>query len=479
MNRKLLSTGSVLLALGLMMTTAGCNSAKTNTVVPDDTQNTTDVVVNTQTPLSSVGVTQTSGTGAANMQTAFSQYEFSSRTIKTDGPKLGGNVIYSNQLWQAPEYEYEPTLDVGAGDVEGVKGLFFTSPVKYNGKQTKVAAYIGFPEGASAENKVPAIVLVHGGEGTAIPEWVRYWNKQGFAAISLDTEGAEPIIGVSNYKNYHIKNRYKNHDVYAAGPSNNGFTDCTAPLEDQWMYHATSATILATSLISSFDCVDTQRIGITGVSWGSVITTIVSAYDDRLIFAMPVYGAATLTENDGFVKFGKEEEIFNTASQLWDIKTGLQESSCKMFFVAAQTGDTAFSVNVANEAAELTNGYTLFKDGFSHSQEVGANEMNLPYFAKTYCGINTEFVELTQQPTKTDLMFRYTSYGDVTMQSITVCYTTDQTLTIKTKWTQTSEKVSSANGSYKIKTPSGATFIFARIKYNNGQEVSTRIVDLR
>ena len=91
-----------------------------------------------------------------------------------------------------------------------------------------------------------------------------------------------------------------------------------------------------------------------------------------------------------------------------------------MFFVAAQTGDTAFSVNVANEAATLSNGLTLFKNGFSHSQEVGANEKNLPNFAKTFCGMQTDFIEVTQQPTKDNLTFKYTAYGDVTVKSVTV-----------------------------------------------------------
>ena len=472
MKKKYMATASLLLAFGLTLTATGCGTnANVNEVTANDKA---DVVA----PLTTLKVKEE--TGAVEVKVPQVQPQFAPRDIKTDGPKtVTGGVSYPAGLWNAPEFEYEPTLDVGAGDVEGVKGLFFTSPVTYNGKQTKVAAYIGFPEGASADNKVPAIVLVHGGEGTAIPEWVRYWNKQGFAAISLDTEGAEPIIGVSNYKNYHVKNRYKNDDVYTAGPSNAGFTDCDKPLEDQWMYHATSATILATSLISSFDCVDQQKIGITGISWGSVITTIVSTYDDRLSFAMPVYGAATLTENDGFVKFGKTQDKVNAALQYWDIKEGLKNTNCKMFFVAAQTGDTAFSVNVANEAATLSNGLTLFKNGFSHSQEVGANEKNLPNFAKTFCGMQTDFIEVTQQPTKDNLTFKYTAYGDVTVKSVTVCYTTKTTMTTSTSWTETEELVSGTSGSYTMAVPDEATFAFARVKYNDGREVSTHIISLK
>ena len=475
MKKNYIAKGAVLLALGFTLGGAGCNAQSYTQNIMQNSENKTVV---TTTPLSVTGVQ--SNASVEFVKPIAQQVQFQPRAIQTDGPKaVEGGVAYSAELWQAPKFSYEPSLDVGAGDVEGVKGLFFNSPVKYNGKQTKIAAYIGFPEGASSENKVPAIVLVHGGEGTAIPEWVRYWNKQGFAAISLDTEGAEPIIGVSNYKNYHVKNRYKNDEVYTAGPSNAGFTDCGNPLEEQWMYHATSATILATSLLASFDCVDQQKIGITGVSWGSVITTIVCAYDDRLTFAMPVYGAATLTENDGFVKFGKNTESVNTALQYWNVSTALQNTNCKMFYVAAQTGDTAFSVNVANEAAALTNGLTLFKDGFTHSQESGANEKNLPEFAKLCCGMQMDFVEITEQPTKENLAFRYTSYGDVSIKSITVCYTTKTALTTKVEWVQRTETINGGSSLYNISVPSDATYAFARIKYNDGKEVSTRIVALK
>ena len=150
-----------------------------------------------------------------------------------------------------------------------------------------------------------------------------------------------------------------------------------------------------------------------------------------------------------------------------------------MFYVAAQTGDTAFSVNVANEAAALTNGLTLFKDGFTHSQESGANEKNLPEFAKLCCGMQMDFVEITEQPTKENLAFRYTSYGDVTIKSITVCYTTKTALTTKVEWVQRTETINGGSSLYNISVPSDATYAFARIKYNDGKEVSTRIVALK
>ena len=41
--------------------------------------------------------------------------------------------------------------------------------------------------------KLPAMVLVHGGAGTAFADWVRMWKRRGYAAIAMDTCGSVPI----------------------------------------------------------------------------------------------------------------------------------------------------------------------------------------------------------------------------------------------------------------------------------------------
>ena len=52
------------------------------------------------------------------------------------------------------------------GRIQGVEPIFIEGePLK--GKPTRVFAWWGLPEGASADRKVPAMVLVHGGGGTA------------------------------------------------------------------------------------------------------------------------------------------------------------------------------------------------------------------------------------------------------------------------------------------------------------------------
>lgn len=74
---------------------------------------------------------------------------------------------------------------VGAGDLKTV----YYDALPYEGKPTRVFAWIGIPEGASPSNQVPGVVLVHGGGGTAYKEWVEKWNACGYAAISIAVEG--------------------------------------------------------------------------------------------------------------------------------------------------------------------------------------------------------------------------------------------------------------------------------------------------
>ena len=70
---------------------------------------------------------------------------------------------------------------------EGVKALFYEG-AKFKGQPTRVFAYYGAPKEVSAEpgKKVPAMVLIHGGGGTAFDRWVKVWNSRGYAAITMD-----------------------------------------------------------------------------------------------------------------------------------------------------------------------------------------------------------------------------------------------------------------------------------------------------
>ncbi len=161
---------------------------------------------------------------------------------------------------------------------EGVDAIFYEGR-PFRGRPTRVFAYIGVPEVEPGE-QVPAMVLIHGGGGTAEAEWVRIWNARGYAAILMDTCGCVPGGEPGNRPRHE----------FGGSPGTGGWGQTDWPREDQWTYHAVADALLANSLLRSLPEVDPERIGVTGISWGGYLTSIVAGVDPRLKLAIPVYG---------------------------------------------------------------------------------------------------------------------------------------------------------------------------------------------
>ncbi|HWA98292.1 MAG TPA: acetylxylan esterase [Pirellulales bacterium] len=184
----------------------------------------------------------------------------------------------------------------------------------YRGKPTRCFAWLGIPP--SASGKLPAMVLVHGGGGTAFRKWVEEWNEHGYAAIAVAVEGQtdEPDG----------KKWWKQHEW--AGPMRTGiYNDSAEPMEDQWMYHAVADVILANSLLRSLPQVDPQRVGLMGISWGGIITSTVIGIDRRFAFAVPTYGCGELTiAADHFRQGTVDNTIYR---EVWEPTLRLQRAT--------------------------------------------------------------------------------------------------------------------------------------------------------
>ncbi|MBQ7643118.1 MAG: hypothetical protein IJS67_04370 [Clostridia bacterium] len=196
------------------------------------------------------------------------------------------------------------------------------------------------------------------------------------------------------------------------------------------MYHATSSVILSTSLISSFDCVDAERVGITGISWGSVITCIVLKYDARLSFAMPVYGGITQSQSSG-QSSGRHPN--KTSIDRWDTIDALIGIDCKTYFVTSDA-DFAFSMDIADRCSRATGGSLNYKNGFSHNQSQGAYEENLPNFAKNSCGFNVPFIKVTKHPTRDNPIIGVENYGNAKVESVWLYYTSSELVNDTAVW---------------------------------------------
>ena len=93
---------------------------------------------------------------------------------------------HSDTLLKTPR-----TFDADGLKLPGLKSFFYEG-LSWRGNENRGFAFYGLPDGASAKNKVPAIVLIPGGKGEANPDWLPYWIKRGYAAITMDMAGCMP-----------------------------------------------------------------------------------------------------------------------------------------------------------------------------------------------------------------------------------------------------------------------------------------------
>ena len=105
----------------------------------------------------------------------------------TSGPDEVIRKLEDAGVFEVPEVEFTSAYD-GYRTYEHLQGLFF-EVLPYLGDSTKVFCWYGVPENLAEGEKVPAVVLVHGGGGTVFPDWVKKWTDRGYAAISLALEG--------------------------------------------------------------------------------------------------------------------------------------------------------------------------------------------------------------------------------------------------------------------------------------------------
>lgn len=240
---------------------------------------------------------------------------------------------------------------------ENVNGIFMDG-MEYNGLPTQVFAYVGLPEGASAENPVPAMVLVHGAAGHAYKDWVELWNSKGYAAISFYWR--EPD---SQYDNTMPDGSAL---VYTPGPRRSDIDDAVlqGEKEDQFMYHAVSDISLAYNLLNAMPEVQKDQIGLTGISWGGIISSRGMGEDTRFKFAMPVYGCGNLNLSTGTIH----------PTSIWDGKYTFQntvDAGMPVFWVNV-SNDTFFSLHATTQSALETNSDVLIILGGGHSQQHGS-----------------------------------------------------------------------------------------------------------
>ena len=214
----------------------------------------------------------------------------------------------------------------------------------YRGKPTRVFAYYARP--GRYEGKLPAMVLVHGGGGTAFREWAELWARRGYAAIAMDLAGR----GADKKR------------LDDGGPDQSyteKFFDIANGVKDTWPYNTVANVVRATSLVRSFPEVDADRVGITGISWGGYLTCIVAGIDDRLKVAVPVYGCGFLHENSVWLKTFSQLPAADRELWIKNFDPSKYLAGCRMpaMFVTG-TNDFAYPLDSYQKSYRLVSGPT-------------------------------------------------------------------------------------------------------------------------
>ncbi len=272
-----------------------------------------------------------------------------------------------------PEYKYNNSYNQG-----NIRAIEYQG-ADYNGASTNVFAYVGYPSGASETNKKPAVVLVHGGGGTAFFEWVKVWNDAGYIAIAMDTEGRRPDQSTNGL----------------GGPCNDIFSSINAPLENQWMYQAVSAVILAHNYLRDDYRVDTKNIGICGISWGGIISSITLGIDDRFAFGTPIYGCGYLREGGGFFN---ETSLPSKMDDIWDASNFFKNNKKTKVLFLNSDHDGFFPIDITNKSSNaLTNSKIAILPNMLHGHYEGWNEKESIAFADQVVKKNNSFANFTSQ----------------------------------------------------------------------------------
>jgi len=287
-------------------------------------------------------------------------------------------------LFQAPK-----SVPAEGFTEEGVSAVFYDG-VPYKGAPTRVFAWYGLPK-AEPGKKVPAMVLVHGGGGTAFAVWVRLWNSRGYAAIAMDTCGCVPRGTYGHWER----------DAQG-GPGGWGdFEHVDEPATDQWSYHAVADVVLGHSLIRSFPEVDAERTGITGISWGGYLTCITSGVDSRFKLAVPVYGCGFLGEDSAWLKDFEKMGAEKSAKWLglWDPSVYLPRAAMPMLWVTG-TNDFAYPMDSLQKSYRLPKGpRTLaIRPRMPHGHGgAGENPEEIHAFADNILNGDTPLARITKQ----------------------------------------------------------------------------------
>lgn len=348
-----------------------------------------------------------------------------------------------------------------------LKGIFYENAA-FNGEQTQVFAWLGIPNGVNG--KVPAVVLVHGGGGTAFRYWANLWLKRGYAVLAMDHGGGIP-------QNNGDSGADKSIPHSKGGPKlQKLFASAMLPAQEQWAYHAVSAIIRANSLLRTIPEVDSGKIGLVGISWGGVAGEIALGIDYRFQYGVIVYANGFLYENS----LWKDTE-FRTVSDaevkrwtaLWDPSNYLGKSNLPILFVNGAT-DQCFRPDVWQKTYRLIapgNRNLVYRAFMAHGHPPAGDPEEIAAFANSMTKSTEPLPRIISQ-SDNNIVFE----SSQPLRKAELCYTAGHEAWNKRKWQTVPLPVDSHGKNINFNVPVDATAYFVNLYDHRNLIVSSEMI---
>lgn len=223
------------------------------------------------------------------------------------------------KLWDIPLSKVSAqTIKSYTKNAIKVEEIYYQSR-SYKGSPVKIFGYYCYPSWKRKD--LPAILIVHGGGGSAHLERSIAWAKRGYATLTIDLPGKG-------------ENRA---DSRSTGPDMDvSVLLRTKPdLNNNYLVHAVAAARNGISYLSQRKEVDADNIGMVGLSWGGVITLLTNGQDKRLKTAVNVFGAGYIPEGCTWqTRFDNmSQEEFNLWQSFIDPKNFLKTQHAPILFI--------------------------------------------------------------------------------------------------------------------------------------------------
>ena len=413
--------------------------------------------------------------------------------VMFDDSDFSENVTYQNAKTVLADYtDYNSELYNNiSGDGYTIEPIFYDSVV---GEQEKVFAYLGIPDSASADSKVPAVVLVHGAGASATGDirWVKEWNAKGYAAIVIDLYGKS-----ADYTEVGNTKVYTKHPFAGIEPWGDKGEAFQADKENAGMYQNIINVVNAHNLLRGLDAIDSEKIGIVGYSNGAVTTTVAMGVDDRFAFAVPVYGGGYLDYTKTYMAQSAFYRGVDT-SLLWDPANFAAQAKMPVMYIN-NNWDSAFSVDTTSWTYSVTpDAYLNIRSGYAHSGGVTADTDQIYDFADAICKENnaSPYARITNESIQDGYLTADVDLGDNAVVKATLHYIKSDEVPFRptlnppaSPWDESTVDVTASisSGSISIPVPDGATYCYVTIEHvaisgsysADGISVSTKVLKVK